>query len=100
MQRHTRNEDAVRGENGESRLTAKTGGAGRKNVGFFVDAEIDDFTKYFCEKWWRVPPPTGAPVFFTPPRVRVYCEARAVRASPLYVRLRSSVLRRLDDGEV
>ena len=34
MQRHTRTEDAVRGENGESRLTAENGESRHKKCGW------------------------------------------------------------------
>ena len=42
MQRNTCNEDAVRGENGESRLTAENVGAASKNVDGIVDDEPEE----------------------------------------------------------
>ena len=54
-QRHTRTEDAVRGEKGESRRRAENGGSRpekcRWDCGWRTG--IDEFTKVCVEQWWR-----------------------------------------------
>ena len=84
-QRHTRTEDAVRGEKGESRRRAENWGSRpekcRWDCGWRTG--IDEFTKVCVEQWWRAPihhQPKTAPDSLRGPDVRPQGRGRSCRA--------------------